>query len=235
MPSSTPADWALIEAVGQALAAAADPEIAAKQRAYMKSAMPYYGLPAPRLKAELQPLLRGWAPADREQWRSTVLALWDDATHREEWYAAIAVARHRRAREWLDPASIDLWRHLVVTGAWWDVVDEVATHLVGDALRQHRQETTPVLRAWATDDDLWIRRTAVISQVGHKGDLDTHLLRHAVEANLADRSFWLRKAIGWALRDHARSDPDWVRAEVSRLGDRLSGLSRREAMKHLAS
>jgi 3-methyladenine DNA glycosylase AlkD len=235
MPSSTPADEALVDDVRRALASAADPEVAAKQQAYMKSAMPYFGLPAPRLKAELRPLLQNWQPVDDEQWAGTVRMLWDDATHREEWYAAIALARHRRARMWLDPASLDLWEHLVVTGAWWDVVDEVATHLVGDVLAGHRSAATPVVRAWATDDDLWLRRTAVICQVGHKTDTDVDLLRYAVEANLFDTSFWLRKAIGWALRDHARTDPDWVRAEVDRLGDRLSRLSRREAMKHLAS
>ena len=233
MPSSTPADEALVDDVRRALASAADPEVAAKQQAYMKSAMPYFGLPAPRLKAELGPLLRDWQPVDDEQWAGTVRVLWDEATHREEWYAAIAIARHRRAREWLDPASLDLWEHLVVTGAWWDVVDEVATHLVGDVLAGHRSAATPVVRAWATDDDLWLRRTAVISQISHKGDTDLDLLGEAIEANVDDRSFWLRKAIGWALRQHARTDPDWVRAEVARLGDRLSGLSRREALKHL--
>jgi 3-methyladenine DNA glycosylase AlkD len=233
MPSSTPADWALVEAVRRALAAAADPEIATQQQAYMKSAMPYYGLPATRLRAELRPLLRDWVPADRGQWEGTIRTLWDDATHREEWYAAIAVARHRRAREWLDPASLDLWRHLVVTAAWWDVVDDVATHLVGDVLRDDRRAATPVVRGWATEDDMWLRRTAVICQVGHRAETDPDLLRYAVEANVDDRSFWLRKAIGWALRQHARTDPDWVRAEVDRLGDRLSGLSRREALKHL--
>jgi 3-methyladenine DNA glycosylase AlkD len=64
-----------------------------------------------------------------------------------------------------------------------------------------------------------------------RGDLD--LLRYAIEVNLEDRTFWLRKAIGWALRDYARTDPDWVRAEVAALDGRLSGLSRREALKHL--
>ena len=101
--------------------------------------------------------------------------LWDEATHREEWYAAIAVARHRRARAWLEPASLDLWEHLIVTGAWWDVVDDVATHLVGDVLAGHRSSATPVVRAWATDDDLWLRRTAVICQTGHKSDTDPWL------------------------------------------------------------
>jgi 3-methyladenine DNA glycosylase AlkD len=233
MDPSSPADHGLVTAVRTALAEAGDPAIAARQQAYMKSAMPYRGLPAPRLKAVLRPVLGTWRPDGRDEWVGTILALWDEATHREERYAAIAVARARHARSWLDPASLELWRHLVVSGAWWDVVDDVATHLVGEVLLQHRAATAPVLRAWASDDDLWIRRTAVICQVGHKEEVDIRLLRDAVEANLADTSFWLRKAIGWALRDYARTDPAWVRAEVSRLGDRLSGLSRREATKHL--
>ena len=90
-----------------------------------------------------------------------------------------------------------------------------------------------MLRAWATDDDLWVRRTAVICQVGLRADTDLDLLEHAIEANVDDPTFWLRKAIGWALRDYARTDPGWVRAEVLRHGDRMSGLSRREALKHL--
>ena len=89
------------------------------------------------------------------------------------------------------------------------------------------------MREWATDDDRWLRRTAVICQVGAKDRTDLDLLSHAIEANLDDRDFFLRKAIGWALRQHARTDPDWVRAFVAAHDDRLSGLSRREALKHL--
>ncbi|HEX5088692.1 MAG TPA: DNA alkylation repair protein [Nocardioides sp.] len=227
------ADRELISGIRGALAAAGDPSVAAQQQAYMKSAMPYFGLPAPRLRAELRPLLGEWRPASREVWESTVRVLWDEAGHREEWYAAISVARHRRARSWLDVDSLRVWRHLVVTGAWWDVVDEVASHLVGGVLAGHRAEATPTIRAWSTDPDLWLRRTAVICQLNHKDRTDLDLLRHAIEANVDDSSFWLRKAIGWALRQHARTDPDWVSAEVARLGHRLSGLSRREALKHL--
>ncbi len=78
-----------------------------------------------------------------------------------------------------------------------------------------------------------MRRTSVICQLRHQADTDTDLLRFAIEANVDDTSFWLRKAIGWSLREYAKTDPDWVRAEVDRLGPRLSGLSRREALKHL--
>jgi 3-methyladenine DNA glycosylase AlkD len=129
--------------------------------------------------------------------------------------------------------TLDLYRHLVVTGAWWDLVDEIAAHLVGGVLAGHRAEATEVVRAWATDDDLWLRRTAVLAQLRHRSDTDLDLLRFAIESNVDDTSFWLRKAIGWALRSYAATDPDWVRAEVTRLDDRLSGLSRREALKHL--
>jgi 3-methyladenine DNA glycosylase AlkD len=228
-----PQDHRLVEAIRDTLAEHADPVRAAGQQRYMKSELPYRGLTAPQLKAVLRPLLATYVPQDRAEWEATVRDLWDHATHREEWYAAIALVRHRRARDWLDPEAMPLLRHLIVTGAWWDVVDDVATHPVGDTLDRHRAAVTPVLRAWATDADPWLRRAAVICQVGRGDRVDVDLLTHAVEANLDDPSFWLRKAIGWALRDRARTDPDWVRAEVERCGDRLSGLSRREATKHL--
>jgi 3-methyladenine DNA glycosylase AlkD len=228
-----PIDRALVSAVRAALAEAGDPERAAGQQSYMKSEMPFRGVTSAELTRLLRPLLAGYAPPDRASHEATVRALWDEATHREERYAATALARHRAARAWLDPDALDLHRHLVVTGAWWDHVDVVAAHLVGEVLRGHRAAVTPVMRRWAVDDDLWVRRTAVLCQLPHKADTDAALLRDVVEANVDDTSFWLRKAIGWALREYAKTDPDWVRAEVARLDGRISGLSRREALKHL--
>jgi 3-methyladenine DNA glycosylase AlkD len=215
-PGMTGPDLELVDAVRRALEESADPVRAEGQQRYMRSAMPYRGLAAPRLKTVLRPLLATYDPSDRAEWEATVRELWDGATHREEWYAAIP-----------------LLRHLIVTGAWWDVVDDVATHPLGDALARHRAEVTPIVLSWVTDADLWLRRAAVICQVGDGDGTDVDLLTHAIEANLDDTSFWLRKAIGWALRDRARTDPDWVRCEVERYGDRLSALSRREATKHL--
>ena len=222
-----------VAGIRAALAAAGDPERAAGQQRYMKSAMPYRGVTSPEVRRVLRPFLAAFHPADRDSWEADVRELWDGATHREEWYAAIAVARHRAARAWQDVDTLPLHRHLIVTGAWWDVVDEIAAHLVGACLAADRARVTPVLRAWAVEDDLWLRRTAVLAQLRHKGDTDLELLSDAIDVNLDDTSFWLRKAIGWALREHARTDPDWVRAFVAARADRLSGLSRREALKHL--
>lgn len=225
----------LVATVRSTLARHGDPARAASQQAYMKSAMPYRGITSPELKALLRPVLADPAlrVEDREEWEGAVRDLWDGAAFREERYAAAALTGHRTYRSWQDPELLPLYRHLVVTGAWWDHVDEVAGNRVGPILLAHKDTVEPVIRAWATDDDLWLRRTAVLSQLTFKANIDTVLLREVVEANLDDTSFWLRKAIGWALRQHARTDPDWVRDFVAEHEGRLSGLSRREALKHL--
>ncbi len=220
--------------VREALAASADPERAAGQQRYMKSAMPYFGLTSPQLKAALSPLLRdpGLAMHSRDEWAATVEQLWSTATHREQRYAAIALARHRAYRKWVDSDAMPLWERLIRQGAWWDVVDDIATHLVRDTLLAAPRVEGLRMRDWSGSDSLWVRRASIISQVGAGARLVQNLLADVVEPNLEDRDFFIRKAIGWALRDHARHDPDWVRGFVTDHPD-LSGLSRREALKHL--
>ncbi|GAA2740133.1 DNA alkylation repair protein [Terrabacter aerolatus] len=224
----------LVSEVRAALVAEADPDRAAGQQRYMKSSMPYFGLTSPRLKAVLAPLLRdpGLAMVSRAQWEATIRALWDDATHREQWYAAIALARHRPYRPRVDSDAMSLWERLIRAGAWWDVVDDIATHLVRDTVLAHPTVEGLRMRDWAASDSLWVRRAAIICQVGARDRLDQELLSDVIEPNIEDPDFFSRKAIGWALRDHARVAPEWVRAFVAAHPD-LSGLSRREALKHL--
>lgn len=227
-------DMVLVAGIRRALAGAADPSKAEPMRAYVKSTLPMLGVQTPRRAALLRPLLAAHPLLVAGRWRATVLALWRDAGYREERYAALAVARHRPCGEHLlgDPtASVGLLDELVVTGAWWDLVDETAIRLVGPLLRAHPAALTSVVRAWATDADRWRRRTAVICQIGSKSRTDTALLADAVEANAADPDFFLRKGVGWALREYAKTDPGWVGRFVRT--HELSPLSRREALKHL--
>ncbi|WP_392543636.1 DNA alkylation repair protein [Oryzobacter telluris] len=238
-PPTRPDDPPLAAAVRAALTGVGHPDRALAQQAYMKSALPYRGLTSPELRTLLRPLLADprLAPRDRSEWVRSVRALWDDPEVREERYAAVAVAGHRAARPWQDPEALGLYRHLVETGAWWDLVDGIAPDLVGPILLSHREVVDPVIREWAVDDHLWVRRAAVIAQLKHRTDTDTGLLADVLDANLEDslhgREFFVRKAVGWALRQYARTDPAWVSTYVSTRGARLSGLSRREALKHL--
>ena len=223
---SIPDGAVIVEAARAGLAALADPAAAPGMAAYMKSAMPFLGVAAPARAAllrELQPLL-----ADRAAVRAAAEALWDGAQAREERYVATALAR-RLAPE---PDRLPVHRHWIVTGAWWDHVDEIASRLVGPALRADPPSVTPVLRTWIRAPDRWLRRTTVICQLGARDRTDLALLTEAIEANLDDGDFFLRTGIGWALRQHARTDPEWVRTFVA-THPALSPLSRKEALKHL--
>jgi 3-methyladenine DNA glycosylase AlkD len=228
------ADQRLVDDIRAALAAVADPAKAGPMQAYMKSAMACHGVQKPARLAALRPVLREHALPDRATWDATVRALWDGASYREERYAAIDLARHRAYSAWAtDLRSMDLHDHLIVTGAWWDYVDDVAIRLVGPTLRAHRANVTPIILAWARDGDRWRRRAAVICQIGGRADTDTALLTACIRRNVGDPDFFLRKAIGWALREHAKTNPDWVRTFVATHRDRLSPLSIREATRHL--
>ena len=222
----------LVTAVRAALVEAGDPARAERMRAYMKSAMPYRGVPSPVRTRLTKPLFAEHPLPDRDAWLAAVLALWRDARYREERYVAIDLAGHRPYPRWRAPDLLPAYREMIVDGAWWDYVDELAARHVGALLADHRAELTPVLRGWATDDDRWLRRTSVICHLKAEADTDLDLLTHVIESTMDDKDFFLRKSIGWALRQYARTDPEWVR-EFVRTHPGLSPLSRREAAKHL--
>jgi 3-methyladenine DNA glycosylase AlkD len=227
-----------VDEVRGGLASLADAERAPKMQAYMKSTMPFRGVGAQPLRRLCREVYAAHRLPDRSNWEAAVLRLWDEASYREERYAALALARHRYYREFQDPHTLELYRHLVVTGAWWDLVDDLASHHVGGVLAGHRIEVTPVMRDWAVEDDMWLRRTAILCQLGHKEDTDRELLGFALAHNLEGsrhgREFFIRKAAGWALREFAKTAPDWVRGFVRAHGAEISALTRREALKHLS-
>ncbi len=210
----------LAEEIRDWLRESADPTRAPDMQRYMKSQMPYLGVQKSHLTRTVMRMTKA-AGLDRDQRLGVSSELWDGATYREERYAALAVLRAGG----LGASDEPLLRHLLTTGAWWDLVDETATKLVGP-LRLDLD-----LRAWAHDSDIWIRRAAILGQVGAKQATDPDLLRDVIEPNTADRTFWITKAIGWALRDYAYTDPAWVRAFVGEHD--LAPLSVREATKHL--
>jgi 3-methyladenine DNA glycosylase AlkD len=139
--------------------------------------------------------------------------------------------RYRTERSSMD--ALPLFEELIVTGAWWDLVDSVATHLVAGLLAEPPAPMTATLLAWSRSCDRWLRRSAIICQVQAKAATDLELLYACLEPNLGDRDVFIRKAIGWALRAYAWTDPDEVARYVHANHARLSGLSRREALRNL--
>jgi 3-methyladenine DNA glycosylase AlkD len=226
-------DRDLVADVRAALLAAADPVRAPGMQAYMKSEMPFLGVGKPERTRLLRPLLAAWRPSDRGTWEASVRTLYDEAGFREERYAALALLISRAGRPWRDAELVPLVEHLVTEGAWWDLVDEVAGRTVAPLHRADPAALAPVVRRWAVHEDLWLRRTAILAQLGSGTATDTDLLAEVIAASADRPEFWLRKAIGWALRDLAHHDPGWVRGYLAAHGAALSPLSRREAAKHL--
>jgi 3-methyladenine DNA glycosylase AlkD len=223
---------ALVRAVRDGLAARADPDAAPGMEAYMKSVMPFRGVPRPARDGLVRELVATRPAPGAVEFGAAVRELWDGAEFREDRYVAIALTGQRRWSPPQDASWLPLYRHWIVTGAWWDTTDEIAAKRVGPLLRAEPAAVAPVLRRWSTAPDRWLRRTAVIAQLGSRAATDTELLAAAIEAVLDDPDVFLRKAVGWALRQHARTDPAWVRRFVAEHPG-LSPLSRREALRHL--
>ena len=201
-------------------------------QAYMKSDMPYRGISSPEMRAITKRVFAEHPLATCDKWSAAVLELWRGARFREERYAAIALLADRAHRACRTPDALPMYEEMITTGAWWDYVDEIAHH-VGDLLRAYPKEMRPVMRRWSTDKDLWKRRVSIICQISFKKDTDLKLLYANIEPNVAERNFFIRKAIGWALRAYAWTDPKEVARYVAANESRLSGLSRREALKNI--
>jgi 3-methyladenine DNA glycosylase AlkD len=221
---------AAVSFVNRELAARADPATAVEMARYLKTDMPFYGVKTPDRKPIAADLARRWIPDTAADYERLVLALWHQP-HREVKYLALGVAE--RQHRFITLEAVPLFRRLIVEGAWWDLVDGVAANLVGGVLLHERAAMTPLVRRWLDDEVMWLRRTTIISQLNHKAATDAALLFDGCAARAHETEFFIRKAIGWALRQYARTDPQAVRQFVEEQGEKLSGLSRREAMKHL--
>jgi 3-methyladenine DNA glycosylase AlkD len=222
----------IVDALRGGLARLADPVAAEAMQKYMKSAMPFLGVAKPARRKLLREAVAEHPVPDAAALREAATELWDGAGFREERYLALALVDHPRHAGLLDPTWVPVLRRWIVTGAWWDFTDEIASRRIGPLLHTHPAELTPVLRKWSVDPDRWLRRASVISQLGSGTATDLALLTETIEANAADTDFFLRKGIGWALRQYAHTDPEWVRRFVA-TRPQLSPLTRRESLKHL--
>jgi 3-methyladenine DNA glycosylase AlkD len=224
---------ALLDRIRRGLKAVADPGRAPAMQAYMKSAMPFHGVSAPDLRRVCRQVFAGCTFASAGAWRRAVLGLWRGARFREERHAAILLCGVKHVTPFRDMDVLPMYEEMIVTGAWWDYVDPLAGHRLGELLRRFPRPMTRTMLAWSRDRNMWKRRAAILCQLGFRKDTDLDLLYRTIEPSLSSKEFFLRKAIGWALRQYAWTDPAKVRRYVRENEARLSPLSRREALKNV--
>jgi 3-methyladenine DNA glycosylase AlkD len=229
MPGVTELAQSLLARLDERLSAAADPVRAAGMAAYMRDQFPFLGLPSPALRSLERSALAG-LPAPAEADLVAVAAACWERPEREYQYVACDYLRTHVAIP--GPGFLAPARTLITTKSWWDTVDPLSTRFVGGLVERHPSLVTE-MDAWSRDDNLWLIRTAILHQLHYGERTDTGRLFGYCLGQAAHPDFFVRKAIGWALRHYARTDPDAVREFVSQHRARLSPLSVREATKHL--
>ncbi len=222
----------LMAAIRSSLAAHADRERAAGQQAYMKRALPFLGVRVPMVRSITHAACKHNPCTSQAQFRATVVTLFAGAEYQEHRYAAVSIGTFKGHRGYQTPAVFPAYKRLIVEAAWWDITDELS-HLFGAMLITYPEETRSLLRRWATHYNIWLRRTAIISQLGLKANVDQRFLFDCIAPSLGRPEFFLRKAIGWALRDLAKTAPQATRSYVESHESQLSPLSKREALKNL--
>ncbi|MFF8264836.1 DNA alkylation repair protein [Streptomyces virginiae] len=228
VPRSALADT-LLERLTGTYAAAADPARAEAMAAYMRHVAPFLGIPAP-LRRELSGAVTENTPRPSEaDCAALALRCWR-LPEREYHYFAVDYLRRHVDR--CSSGLLPVVRHLITTVPWWDTVDLLAVHTVGPLVAAD-PGLAAVMDEWIEGEDLWLARTALLHQLRHKDATDTGRLFAYCRRRADHPDFFLRKAIGWALREYAKTDPDAVRAFVDAERAALSPLSVREALKNL--
>jgi len=220
------------------LKSAADPTLAPAMQAYMKSAMPFLGVPAPARRQIVRDAVRAHPCRSGDELAQLVRSLWRDATHRELRYAALDLFRMGPHRRLLTIELLPLARELLADATWWDLNDELSGVLLPALLQDGPATMKALLRTWARGADLWERRAAMLTQRKLDGDaFDAVLFYDCLLPSVGDaalgREFFICKGIGWALRERSYAAPDEVQAFCREYADRLSPLTRREALKAL--
>ncbi|MFI5933541.1 DNA alkylation repair protein [Actinoplanes sp. NPDC051494] len=220
---------AVVARLVPAFGRARDPRRAVAAAAYMRDRFPFLGIATPARRILSREVVAGLPTPSPDDLRQVALACWELPEREYQYFACDYLRTHAAVP---GPDFIGTARELIVTHSWWDTVDPLSTRFVGTLVRRH-PALTATMDEWAADDNMWLVRTAILHQLHHGAATDTDRLFDYCDMQAGHPDFFVRKAIGWALRHHARTDPDAVRGYLAGHRAHLSPLSVREASKHL--
>ena len=206
----------------------ADPVQAGPMKKYMRDQFEYLGIKTPQNGALQKEFYKEHGLPELAELDSILRDLWA-LPQREFQYVGMGLLG--KFEKQLPADFIKTVEYLIVTKSWWDTVDAIAGHTVGTHFKRFPKVRETYLKKWRKSENLWLRRTTILFQLGYKKETDFELLSEIIRENLGSNEFFINKAIGWALRQYAYADPKAVTKFVN--STQLQPLSRREAMKHL--
>jgi 3-methyladenine DNA glycosylase AlkD len=203
--------------------------LAIPMKKYMRGQFEYLGIKSPQVSALLREHINqhGLPPLDKLDTISR--ELWS-LPQREFQYAAMSLLGKLENK--VGPEFITMIEYLITTKSWWDTVDALAGHAVGTQFKRFPAVKAKYLKKWRKSENFWLRRTTLLFQLGYKKETDFDLMCELIKENLGSDEFFINKAIGWALRQYAHTNPAPVKKFVKATKD-LNPLSRREALKNI--
>jgi 3-methyladenine DNA glycosylase AlkD len=216
---------ALERRLAEGLEARRDPVQAVRMAAYMRDQFAFLGIPSPPRREVMREALAGIAQPTAGELAAFALGLWQHPEREYQYCACELLARHAKR---LDAGAVVLLETLLTAKSWWDTVDALASNVAGPLVSAHPQ-LVAVMDTWSASENTWLARTAILHQLGYKARTNPERLFRYCTLRARDSEFFIRKAIGWALREYSKTDADAVRGYVAAHPE-LSGLSKREAL-----
>jgi 3-methyladenine DNA glycosylase AlkD len=223
----------LVDDTDHALRSLGNPARAEQEQRYLKSQLDHFGVTVPQLRAVANDLRRRCPDLDHDELVELVESLWAAPVH-ERRMVAVELLDLYAAR--LTPDDLTLLERLLRASRTWALVDNLAATVVGALVERH-PDSVAILDRWSTDDDFWIRRSALLALLGplRRGGGDFARFTRYADAMLDEKEFFIRKAIGWVLRDTAKKQPDIVYEWLLPRAARASGVTIREAIKPMSA
>ena len=209
------------------LEAAKDPEKAGPMEAYMRYQFPFLGIAGPERNALYRKYFLRAKKTKMIDW-DFVDTCWEKEPREYQYVAANYL---KAMQSYLTKDDLPKLERLVVTKSWWDTVD-ILDRVVGSLVANH-PELEEVILKWSLSDNIWLRRVAIDHQLLRKEKTNVQLMEKILVNNLDQTEFFINKAIGWALRDYSKTNPEWVARFIEQNKKRMSELSIREASKYL--
>jgi 3-methyladenine DNA glycosylase AlkD len=207
----------------------ANPEQAGPMKKYMRNQFEYLGIKSPQMAALNKEFIKGYGLPPIDQLNEISRDLWS-LPQREFQYVATGLAS--RLENKLEPEFMTTIEYLIITKSWWDTVDSIAGGILGAQFKRFPKVREKYLKKWRKSDNFWLRRTTLLFQLSYKEETDFDLMCELIKENLGSDEFFINKAIGWALRQYAWTNPAPVKKFVKATKD-LHPLSRREALKNI--
>ena len=206
----------------------AHPDNAKGQRQYMKNRFDFYGLSTNVRRSIQKPFLDKNHLPTKAAAKEMIQMLWEKPQREYQYFAQELAQKYLKT---LTPDDILLYEHMVTHQSWWDTVDVIAVHLMGRYFRTYPDQIAIYIPKWLSSGNMWLQRSAILFQLQYKQATDTVLLQSTIESMLGSKEFFINKAIGWALREYSKTNPEWVKHFAHTTP--LSNLSKREALKVL--